>query len=99
MPTQGSYDPVLTVEKLWLDKDGRGLNVHADNAVFHQATITNAVWVSSMAYGATGLPGRPSTQVLAATSSLGWLKITWISGTSGGGGVGYIPVYSGNIMP
>ena len=96
MPTQGSNIPVLTAEKFWLDKDGRGLNVHADGLVSNQDKWTNTPWCSGANLGATG--GPKSGQFLPVASSMGWLKITWISGTGAGGGVGFIPIFSGNII-
>ena len=96
MPTQGSNIPILTVEKFWLNKNGRGLNVHSDGIVSNADMWTNTPWCSG-----AGFPGgssKISSQYIPAASSMGWLKITWISGTGTGGGVGFIPIFSGNLI-
>lgn len=84
MPTQGSNIPVLTVEKFWLDKDGRGLYVHADGAVCNADT-----WSTGVSGGTTG-----AVQVLPAPSATAWLKINYMSGTAGTTTTGYIPIFN-----
>jgi len=79
----GAKIPVLEIEKLWLKEEGRGLYAHADGYAFNTAT-----WYSST-----------SDTSLPAASTTAWLKVTWISGTSGAGGMGFIPVFSGNMIP
>ena len=92
MPTQGSNIPVLTAEKFWLDKDGRGLHAHDDGTACKAGTWTNiGVYASGTAQGNT-------IEVLPAPSTTAWLKITVMSGTAGSSFVGYIPVFSGNIL-
>jgi len=80
----GAKIPVLEVEKLWLKEKGRGINAHADGYAMNIAT-----WMS----------GTVAAGWLPAASTMGWLKITYISGTSGAGGTGFIPIFSGNIIP
>ena len=81
----GAKIPVLEIEKLWLKESGRGIYAHADGYAFNTAT-----WISSNHADCDSLP---------AASTMGWLKVTWISGTSGAGGMGFIPVFSGNLIP
>ena len=89
MPTQGSYIPVLTTEKLWLDKDGRGLYAHDDGVACKAGTWTNIEAYSS---------GTAHVEVLPAPSTTAWIKVTVMSGTTGTTFHGYIPVFSGNIL-
>jgi len=88
----GSYDPVLTVEQLWLDKGGRGLYVHADGIVadITQTSKGSLPWVSGVLI--------PSSQVLPVPSTMGWLKITWMSGSVGSVANGWMPIFSGNVV-
>jgi hypothetical protein len=79
MPTQGGSIPVLSVEKLWLDNDGRGLNVHWDGTNFWSGAITGKTLS-----GATYLP---------AASTSGWFRIQAISGSTGSIQTGYIPIF------
>ena len=83
MPTQGSSIPVLSVEKLWLDNDGRGLNVHWDGTNYFSGAC------AGVSGGTTG-----ANTFLPAVSSCGWLRIQAMSGTAGTTQTGYIPVYS-----
>ena len=91
MPTQGSNIPVLTVEKLWLDKDGRGIYAHDDGKAAKAGTWVNTPFASGSFVTGSG-------QVLPAASTTAWLKLTWMSGTAGNTTTGYIPVFSGNIL-
>ena len=79
MPTQGSNIPVLTVEKLWIDKNGRGIYVHADGNVCNADT-----WTGKLAKSGAFLP---------AVSATAWLKVIRMSGTSGTESTGYIPIF------
>ena len=88
MPTQGSNIPVLTAEKFWLDKDGRGLHAHDDGMACKAGT-----WTNINTYADSGV-----REVLPAASTTAWLKLTVMSGTTGATFVGYIPVFSGNIL-
>jgi len=81
----GAKIPVLEIEKLWLKEEGRGIYAHADGYAFNIGT-----WSSG---------NRQDNVSLPAASTMGWLKITWISGTAGAGGMGFIPVFSGNLIP
>ena len=83
MPTQGSSIPVLSVEKFWIDNDGRGLNFHWDGTNFFSGAITTNAYAS----------GTSHQQVLPAASTNGWLHITAMSGTTGKTFDGYLPVF------
>lgn len=80
----GSKIPILTVEKFWLEKDGRGLYVFDDGAV-----CSGAAWT-----GVSGGALECSKKFLPAVSAQAWLKVTRMSGTSGGTTVGYIPIFN-----
>ena len=94
MPTQGSNIPVLTAEKIWLDKDGRGLYAHDDGTAVKAGTWVNPPYV----VGASNSGICPSGKALPASGTTAWLKITLMSGTAGSGFTGYIPVFSENIL-
>ena len=83
MPTQGSSIPVLSVEKFWIDNDGRGINLHWDGTNFYSGAITTTIFAS----------GLGSVQVMPAASTQGWLRLTMMSGTAGTSFYGYVPVY------
>ena len=85
MPTQGGSIPVLSVEKLWLDKSGRGLYVYGDNYVSNADAFPG---VSSTCAGA-------SKKFLPAASTTAWLRVHMMSGTAGATFTGYIPIFSG----
>ena len=65
MPTQGSNIPVLTVEKFWLDKDGRALWCHSDGT-----SAASGAWSSVSGQAASGwvkcsmISGTAGTTVL-----------------------------------
>ena len=83
----------IEVDQLFFDVNGRGLYAHGDNSVVNatQTTKGSLPWVS-------GLQGdRPSSQIFPVPSSMGWLKITWMSGSAGAVASGWIPIFSGNI--
>jgi len=87
MPTQGSNIPVLTVEKFWLDSHGRGIYAHGDGYAACPQTWNG---VHS---------GNTTSGYLPAASTTAWLKLTIMSGTNGAAFTGFIPVFSGNIIP
>ena len=66
MPTQGSNIPVLTVEKFWLDKDGRAIWAHSDGVA-----AASGAWNSVSSQSASGwlkasiISGTAGTTVLA----------------------------------
>jgi len=84
----GSKIPVLEVEKLKIYEDGRGLIFRNDatNCVIQSASPWTGV--SSNRVGA-------SKKFFPAPSSLGWLKVHYISGSTYGptGAACYIPLY------
>ena len=88
----GSKIPVLEVERLGLSEDGRGLVLYND--------ATNFV-VQSASPWTCGAYMHSSTSVLTdrgclpVASSMGWLKIHYVSGSTYGptGATCYIPVF------
>jgi len=97
MPSQGSNIPVITVEKLWLDKAGRGIYVHKDAVVMNENKWIKGPYVSgntSLGWGGSTWSG----QILPMPSTMGWLKVTWMSGSAGGVASGYMPIYSANVV-
>lgn len=88
MPTQGGSIPVLSVEKLWLDKKGRGVHVHGDNYVSNADTFP----------GVSSTCAESSKKFLPAASTTAWLRIHMMSGTAGATFTGYIPIFSGNVV-
>ena len=93
MPTQGSSIPVLTVEKFWLDKSARGFHAHDDGSA-----LASVSWTTSTVYG-SGAGAGFTIRVLPAASTTAWLKIIWMSGTAGNQTTGFIPIFSGNVIP
>ena len=83
MPTEGSSIPVLSVERLWLDNDGRGLNCYWDGTNFWSGNIA--------CRSGTGI--GESIKILPAASTSGWLRIQAMSGSTGSIQTGYIPVF------
>jgi hypothetical protein len=82
---KGVKIPVLEVEKLWLTKDGRGLNAFDDADVLCRQTFAKpSVWASG-----GHIP-------LCAADTVARLKITYVSGTTET--VGYIPIFSGSVL-
>ena len=86
MPTQGSNIPVLSVEKFWLDNDGRGINVYNDGSNFWSGASISELYASSISTG--------KYQILPAASTSGWLRIRAMSGSTGSLQTGYIPIFS-----
>lgn len=84
----GAKIPVLEIERLVLTDDGRGLIAYDDGTNFLYASTSPWTGISSQVDGA-------SRKFLPAASSLAWLKVHYISGTTYGatGATGYIPVY------
>lgn len=87
----GSKIPVLEVERLGLTEDGRGLVLYNDatNFVIQAASPWTGVFISS----ATTL--ETTRSFLPAASSLGWLKVHFVSGSTYGatGATAYVPVF------
>ena len=84
----GAKIPVLEIEKLKLDEDGRGIILYND--------ATNLLIGSSSPW--TGISGQNSglsKQFFPAASSMGWLKIHYVSSSTYGptGASAYIPVF------
>jgi hypothetical protein len=95
----GAKIPVLEIEKLWLKKSGRSLWFHDDGSVGHYETFAKLPWISGLGGAGTSTPADWSGQILPAASSMGWLKVSWISGTTGSVSQGIIPIFSANIAP
>ncbi len=83
MPTQGGSIPVLSIEKLWIDHTGRGINLHWDGTNFFSGAATCGIYAS----------GAGGEQVLPAASTNGWVRITMMSGGTGTSFTGYLPVF------
>ena len=84
MPTQGSSIPVLSIEKLWLDNDGRGLNCHWDGTNFWSGNIV----------GPSGASASGLIRILPAASTSGWFRVQAISGSTGS-----IDIYPLSVPP
>lgn len=84
----GSKIPVLEIEKLKITEDGRGIIFRNDatNLVIQSASPWTGI--SSNAVGG-------SNKFFPAASSMGWLKVHYISGSTYGptGAACYIPLY------
>jgi len=84
----GANIPVLEVEKLKIAEDGRGLIFRNDakNLVIQSASP----WTGISSNGV-----KATKKFFPAASSLGWLKVHYISGSTYGatGAAGYIPLY------
>lgn len=90
--TTGAKIPVLEIEDLRLKEDGRGFIVHNDASNF---VIQSATPWTSTAYDQSGASTRTDHICLPVASSLGWLKIHYVSGSTYGptGATCYIPVF------
>lgn len=88
----GAKIPVLEVERIGLTEDGRGLVVYNDATNF---VVQSASPWSCTAYDQSGASTRTDHACLPAASSLGWLKIHYVSGSTYGptGAAAYIPVF------
>jgi len=88
----GSKEDVLEVEKLEFVEDGRGIVAHNDatNLVIQSGTP----WTST-AYNQSSSSTLNDRACLPTASSMGWLKIHYISGSTYGatGATVYIPVF------
>lgn len=84
----GSKIPVLEIEKLDITKSGRGLVLSNDAVNLLIGSSSPWTGISSQSAGA-------SKKFLPAASSLGWLKIHYISSSTYGatGAAAYIPVF------
>lgn len=88
----GSKIPVLEVERIGLTEDGRGIVLYNDatNLVVQSASPWTGISISGVE-GATDAGGT----FLPVASSMGWLKIHYVSGSTYGptGASCYIPVF------
>lgn len=88
----GSKIPVLEIEKLKITEDGRGIILWNDatNLVVQSATP----WTSG-AYPYSSTSAKTDKSLLPTASSMGWLKVHYISGSVYGatGATCYIPVF------
>jgi len=78
----------VEIENLLMTEDGRGIVLYNDGINFVIQSASPWTAPSSTAAGA-------SEQLFPAASSMGWLKIHYISGSTYGatGATAYIPVY------
>jgi len=88
----GSKLPVLEVERIGLTEDGRGIVMYNDATNF---VIKSATPWSCTAYNQSGTSALTDRACLPVASSLGWLKIHYVSGStySATGATAYIPVF------
>jgi len=88
----GSKNDVLEVEKFIFVEDGRGLVTRNDatNLVIQSSTP----WTCT-AYNQSGTSTINDRACLPTASSMGWLKIHYVSGSTFGptGATAYIPVF------
>lgn len=84
----GSKIPVLEIERLGLTEDGRGIVLYNDATNLLIDSASPWTGPSSTAIGAT-------KQFFPAASSMGWLKLHYVSGSIYGptGASCYIPIY------
>jgi hypothetical protein len=90
----GAKIPVLEIENLFLKEDGRGLILYNDatNSVIQSASP----WTGVNASGVTTVSiSNDKRYFLPVASSMGWLKIHYISGSTYGptGATAYIPIF------
>lgn len=89
----GSKIPVLEIERLGISKDGRGLIAYNDatNMVIQSASP----WTCSAYISTQSKVTASSRACLPTASSMGWLKIHYISGSTYGatGATCYVPVF------
>ena len=88
-------------EQLWLRKAGRGLYCHGDGVIVDATTPTKMPWLSGESFNTgngTIATHCTSAQIFTVASSMGWLKVTWMSGSAGGVSHGWIPIFSGNVI-
>jgi hypothetical protein len=88
----GAKIPVLETEKLTLTKDGRGLYVYDDGDILSANT-----WDAVNIY-ASGAGAGYTIKVLPAASTTAWLKVIYMSGSSGTETTGYIPVFNSTLL-
>jgi hypothetical protein len=84
----GAVIPVLEIEKLKISEDGRGIILKNDATNFVIQSASPWTGISSQGAGS-------SKKFFATPSSLGWLKIHYVSGSTYGatGATCYIPLY------
>jgi len=94
----GAKIPVLEIENLFISHDGRGLILNEDGGNFKAASTSP--W-TSYSYATSGnslksYPGSGGKPLLPTASSLGWLKIHYISSSTYGatGATAYIPIFT-----
>lgn len=88
----GSKIPVLEVERLGITEDGRGIVLYNDATNF---VVQSATPWATTAYDQSGASIRTDHACLPTASSMGWIKIHYVSGSTYGptGATGYIPVF------
>ena len=84
----GANIPVLEIEKFKLSEDGRGIVLYNDATNFVIQSASPWTGISSQGV-------RASKKFFPAPSSLGWLKVHYVSGSTYGatGATCYIPIY------
>jgi len=84
----GAKIPVLEIERLGITEDGRGIVLYNDATNFVIQSSSPWTGISSNSTGA-------SKKFFPAASSMGWLKIHYVSSSTYGatGATCYIPVY------
>lgn len=84
----GAKIPVLEIENLFLKEDGRGLILYQDDTNFAVKSTSPWTGISSQSVG-------NSRKFFPAASSMGWLKVHYISSTTYGptGATAYIPLF------
>ena len=79
----GARIPVLESEKFTISNDGRGLIVFDDGTNFK----SGGAWSAAVDSGAT-------FACLPLASCNAWMRVTFMSGSAGSLGYGYIPILS-----
>ena len=89
----GAKIPVLEIENLYISPDGRGLILYNDGTNFLRSGDSPWTGVSSQVAAKKGATGGRT--FLCTPSSLGWLKIHYVSGSTYGptGASAYIPIF------
>ena len=94
----GAKIPVLEIENLFLEEDGRGLVLYNDatNCVVQSGSPwTCGAYNQSGGMGTILVSELKTRACLPTASSMGWLKIHYISGSTYGatGAACYIPLF------
>jgi len=79
----GAKIPVIEIEKLSLSEDGRGLVFYDDGTNFK----SGGAWSTAIDSGST-------FKCLGVASCNAWLRVSFMSGSNGSIGYGFVPVLS-----